>query len=77
MAGQAVTDWTTPGAFEVAPGVHRIPLPLPSDALRAERKLRISLASVLEIDQITRLKKPGTQPSSWASPMRSPSGPRM
>jgi glyoxylase-like metal-dependent hydrolase (beta-lactamase superfamily II) len=39
MAGQAVTgaasDWTTPGAFEVAPGVHRIPLPLPSDALRA------------------------------------------
>jgi glyoxylase-like metal-dependent hydrolase (beta-lactamase superfamily II) len=35
MAGQAVTDWTAPGAFEVAPGVHRIPLPLPSDALRA------------------------------------------
>lgn len=28
-------DWTAPGAFEVAPGVHRIPLPLPSDALRA------------------------------------------
>jgi glyoxylase-like metal-dependent hydrolase (beta-lactamase superfamily II) len=27
--------WTEPGAFEVAPGVHRIPLPLPNDALRA------------------------------------------
>jgi glyoxylase-like metal-dependent hydrolase (beta-lactamase superfamily II) len=33
-----VTDrnaWTEPGAFEVAPGVHRIPLPLPNDGLRA------------------------------------------
>jgi glyoxylase-like metal-dependent hydrolase (beta-lactamase superfamily II) len=28
-------DWTEPGAFEVAAGVFRIPLPLPSDALRA------------------------------------------
>jgi glyoxylase-like metal-dependent hydrolase (beta-lactamase superfamily II) len=28
-------DWTEPGAFAVAPGVHRIPLPLPNDALRA------------------------------------------
>jgi glyoxylase-like metal-dependent hydrolase (beta-lactamase superfamily II) len=27
--------WTEPGAFEVAPGVYRIPLPLPNDALRA------------------------------------------
>jgi glyoxylase-like metal-dependent hydrolase (beta-lactamase superfamily II) len=27
--------WTEPGAFEVAPGVHRIPLPLPQDGLRA------------------------------------------
>ncbi|HEY9473704.1 MAG TPA: MBL fold metallo-hydrolase [Mycobacteriales bacterium] len=29
------TDWTEPGVFEVAPGVHRIPLPLPNDGLRA------------------------------------------
>ena len=29
------TEWTTPGAQTVAPGVHRIPLPLPFDALRA------------------------------------------
>jgi glyoxylase-like metal-dependent hydrolase (beta-lactamase superfamily II) len=28
-------NWTTPGAFAVAPGVHRIPLPLPNDALKA------------------------------------------
>src|ERR1700753_1288825 len=27
--------WERPGAHEVAPGVHRIPLPLPGDALRA------------------------------------------
>lgn len=32
---QPVTDWTAPGAYEVAPGVHRIPLPMPNDALRA------------------------------------------
>jgi glyoxylase-like metal-dependent hydrolase (beta-lactamase superfamily II) len=29
------SDWTEPGAFEVADGVHRIPLPLPMDGLRA------------------------------------------
>lgn len=29
------TDWTEPGVFEVAPGVHRVPLPLPTDGLRA------------------------------------------
>jgi glyoxylase-like metal-dependent hydrolase (beta-lactamase superfamily II) len=28
-------DWTEPGAFEVAPRVFRIPLPLPNDGLRA------------------------------------------
>lgn len=28
-------DWTAPGAFEVATGVHRVPLPLPNDGLRA------------------------------------------
>lgn len=27
--------WLEPGAFEVAPGVHRIPLPLPNDGLHA------------------------------------------
>jgi glyoxylase-like metal-dependent hydrolase (beta-lactamase superfamily II) len=28
-------DWTTRGVYEVVPGVHRIPLPLPNDGLRA------------------------------------------
>jgi len=28
-------DWTVPGAFRCAPGVYRIPLPLPNDGLRA------------------------------------------
>ena len=28
-------DWTEPGVFRCAPGVHRIPLPLPQDGLRA------------------------------------------
>ena len=27
--------WSAPGAFEVAPGIHRIPLPLPMDGLKA------------------------------------------
>ena len=34
-ADQRVADWSSPGTFEVAPGVHRIPLPLPNDGLRA------------------------------------------
>ena len=28
-------EWTRPGVYKVAPGVHRIPLPLPNDGLRA------------------------------------------
>jgi glyoxylase-like metal-dependent hydrolase (beta-lactamase superfamily II) len=28
------SDWTTPGAFEIAPKVFRIPLPLPNDGLK-------------------------------------------
>jgi glyoxylase-like metal-dependent hydrolase (beta-lactamase superfamily II) len=28
-------DWTAPGTYRCAPGVHRIPLPLPEDGLRA------------------------------------------
>jgi hypothetical protein len=34
-AGSEAPDWTEPGLFTVAPGVHRIPLPLPNDGLRA------------------------------------------
>jgi len=35
MAEPAGRDWTSSGAFEDADGVHRIPLPLPTDGLRA------------------------------------------
>ena len=31
----STADWTDPGLFTVAPGVHRVPLPLPTDGLRA------------------------------------------
>ncbi len=34
-AGHDAPDWTEPGLFTIAPGVHRIPLPLPNDGLRA------------------------------------------
>jgi len=33
--GSEPDDWTAAGVFEVAPGVYRIPLPLPNDGLRA------------------------------------------
>jgi glyoxylase-like metal-dependent hydrolase (beta-lactamase superfamily II) len=39
--------WTEPGAFEVAPGVHRIPLPLPTDGLRAVNVYAIQSADGL------------------------------
>jgi glyoxylase-like metal-dependent hydrolase (beta-lactamase superfamily II) len=35
MDARARGEWERPGAFEVAAGVYRIPLPLPGDALRA------------------------------------------
>ena len=34
-AGEPPADWTAAGAYRVAPSVYRIPLPLPSDGLRA------------------------------------------
>ncbi|HEY1135261.1 MAG TPA: MBL fold metallo-hydrolase [Nocardioides sp.] len=36
--------WATPGAWPVAPGVHRIPLPLPNDGLRAVNVYAIETA---------------------------------
>jgi glyoxylase-like metal-dependent hydrolase (beta-lactamase superfamily II) len=38
-------DWQEPGAHEVAPGVHRIPLPLPQDGLRAVNVYAVSAGS--------------------------------
>lgn len=37
--------WQEPGTFEVAPGVHRIPVPLPQDGLRA-----INVYAIVEDD---------------------------
>lgn len=35
MTSTSSLPWVDPGAFPVAPGVHRVPLPLPNDGLRA------------------------------------------
>ncbi len=40
-------DWERPGAFGVADGVHRIPLPLPNDGLRAVNVYAIEDAGAL------------------------------
>src|SRR5262245_42368270 len=40
--GQDRHAWERPGAHEVAPGVHRIPLPLPGDALKAVNVYAVS-----------------------------------
>jgi glyoxylase-like metal-dependent hydrolase (beta-lactamase superfamily II) len=50
-------DWTTTGVFEVAPGVHRIPLPLPNDGLRA-----VNLYAVVDGDGLVLID------SGWAIP---------
>jgi glyoxylase-like metal-dependent hydrolase (beta-lactamase superfamily II) len=39
--------WENPGAFEVAPGVHRIPLPLPGDSLHA-----VNIYAISDGDQV-------------------------
>ena len=41
-------DWTTPGVYEVTPGMYRIPLPLPSDGLRA-----VNVYALRDGDQLT------------------------
>lgn len=40
-------QWLEPGVFEVAPGVHRIPLPLPMDGLRAVNVYAVETATGL------------------------------
>ena len=43
----ASTEWAEPGAFPVAAGVHRIPLPLPNDGLRAVNVYAVETADGL------------------------------
>ena len=42
-------EWERPGAFAVAEGVHRIPLPLPGDGLRAVNVYAIEDGSALTL----------------------------
>jgi glyoxylase-like metal-dependent hydrolase (beta-lactamase superfamily II) len=46
-AGTTIADWAEPGAYHVAPGVHRIPLPLPTDGLRAVNVYLLAAAGSL------------------------------
>ena len=56
-------DWQEPGAHPVAPGIHRIPLPLPQDGLRAVNVYAVTAgSSVTMIDAGW---------ASWRSPRRS------
>ncbi|MBE9376581.1 MBL fold metallo-hydrolase [Saccharopolyspora sp. HNM0983] len=41
-------EWLEPGAHEVSPGVHRIPLPLPNDGLRA-----VNVYAITDGDSLT------------------------
>jgi glyoxylase-like metal-dependent hydrolase (beta-lactamase superfamily II) len=54
---EGAADWTSPGAFEVSPGLFRIPLPLPSDGLRA-----VNVYAVLDDAGV------GLIDSGWAIP---------
>ena len=51
-------DWTQPGVYEVVPGVHRIPLPLPNDGLRA-----------VNVYAVTGPDGPTLVDSGWAIPV--------
>ncbi len=48
MSNEDRNAWTEPGTFEVAPGVHRIPLPLPGDGLKA-----INVYAIADGDDLT------------------------
>lgn len=50
-------DWTRPGVFRCAPGVHRIPLPLPMDGLRA-----VNVYAIRHDDAVTLID------AGWAIP---------
>ena len=48
-SGVPTSAWTDPGCFEVAPGVHRIPLSMPNDGLRAINVYAIETARGLAL----------------------------
>lgn len=57
MVSTANGDWTTPGVYEVAEAVYRIPLPLPNDGLRA-----VNVYLILGDDELVCID------SGWALP---------
>jgi glyoxylase-like metal-dependent hydrolase (beta-lactamase superfamily II) len=52
--------WTDPGAHPVGPGVHRIPLPLPGDALKA-----VNVYAVEDGDRLALVDSGWHTPDSW------------
>ena len=52
--------WAEPGVYEVAAGVHRIPLPLPGDALRA-----VNVYAIEENDHIVLVDAGWHRDDSW------------
>ncbi|WP_246161993.1 MBL fold metallo-hydrolase [Aeromicrobium ginsengisoli] len=48
-SGVPTSAWTDPGCYEVAPGVHRIPLSMPNDGLRAINVYAIETARGLAL----------------------------
>src|ERR1700691_143965 len=58
---QGTGDWTEPGLFTVAPGVHRIPLPLPNDALRA-----VNVYAIESGDNLVLVDAGGARPETGA-----------
>jgi glyoxylase-like metal-dependent hydrolase (beta-lactamase superfamily II) len=54
--------WTDPGAHLVAPGVHRMPLPMPGDALKA-----INVYAVEDGDRIALIDSGWHTDDSWAA----------
>lgn len=54
--------WTDPGAHPVAPGVHRIPLPLPGDALKA-----VNVYAIEDGDRLALVDAGWHRDDSWES----------
>jgi glyoxylase-like metal-dependent hydrolase (beta-lactamase superfamily II) len=52
--------WAEPGVYPVAPGVHRIPLPLPGDSLRA-----VNVYAIEDDNRIVLVDSGWHRPDSW------------
>ncbi len=59
-AASSDRSWEEPGAHPVSPGVYRIPLPLPGDALRA-----VNVYAIQSEDGITLVDAGWSRPAAW------------